>query len=206
MNSVSKDRFVTISPSILYFGSPVAVLSTLNRGGTTNLAAISSFWALGDRFVLGLTSFSQSSLNLSRMGECVLNFPSPSEWEYVERLGHTTGRLPLTDYHRNAGIVHVSDKFTKSGFSALASELVAPLRVAECPVQIEARRLARHAAQGEPSLLYFEVQRLRVHANPAVLNGARDRIDVDAWSPLFYVFRHYFGKGHHVGKSFRATY
>jgi flavin reductase (DIM6/NTAB) family NADH-FMN oxidoreductase RutF len=201
----SDKSFITISPEILYFGTPVAVVSSLNADGTTNLAAMSSFWALGDRFLLGLTAYGQTAANLSRTGECVLNFPSPAEWEHVERLGHTTGRSDLTDYHRAAHIVHAADKFAVSGFSPLASEIVAPVRTAECPVQIEASVLARHAAQGNSFVRYFEVQRLRVHASPAILR-ARNRIDIDAWSPLFYVFRHYFGKGDRLGASFRATY
>jgi flavin reductase (DIM6/NTAB) family NADH-FMN oxidoreductase RutF len=206
MDSQIPDRFVAVSPEILYFGTPVAVISTLNPDGTTNLAAMSSFWALGDRFMLGLTSYGQSGRNLARTGECVLNLPSPAEWEKVERLGHTTGRLPLTDYHRHAGIVHAKNKFAASGFSPLASEIVAPLRVAECPVQIEARVITRSTPNGEGDFLYFEVQRLRVHADRAILDGGGTRIDIDAWSPLFYVFRHYFGKGKRLGKSFRARY
>ena len=188
MDSQNPDRFVTVSPEILYFGTPVAVISTLNPDGTTNLAAMSSFWALGDRFMLGLTSYGQTGRNLARTPECVLNLPSPAEWEQVERLGHTTGRFPLTDYHLGAGIAHAKDKFGVSGFSPLASQIVAPLRAAECPVQIEARGLAQNTPTGEGSLLHFEVQRLRVHADSAILDSAHTRIDIDAWSPLFYVF------------------
>ena len=73
-------------------------------------------------------------------------------------------------------------------------------------MQIEARVLAHHAALGEAGFLYFEVQRLRVPAHPAILDVSRTRIDIDAWSPLFYIFRHYFGKGARHGKSFRAKY
>jgi flavin reductase (DIM6/NTAB) family NADH-FMN oxidoreductase RutF len=67
--------FRTIDPDVLSFGTPVAVVSTLNPNGTTNLAAMSSFWALGDRFVLGIGSSGQTAANLMRSGECVLNFP-----------------------------------------------------------------------------------------------------------------------------------
>lgn len=206
MNRCYPNGFARISPEILYFGTPVAVISSLNSDGTTNLAAMSSFWALGDRFMLGVTAFGQTGRNLARTPECVLNLPSPAEWEQVERLGHTTGRLPLADYHLDAGIVHAKDKFAVSGFSPLASESVRPLRAAECPVQIEARVLRQSALQGDPDCLCFEAQRLCVHAHPSILNDSRDRIDIDAWSPLFYVFRHYFGKGGRLGKSFRAKY
>ena len=196
---------VQISPDILYFGTPVAVLSSLNPDGTTNLAALSSFWALGDRLVLRLTVFGQSAANLRRHAECVLNLPSPRQWREVEKLGHTTGHTPLTDYHRAAGIVHAKDKFAASGFTPLPAQCVAPARVAQCPVQIEASVTAVHPASGEAPFVYLETRKLLVHAQRAVLNPSATRFDVGAWSPLFYVFRHYFGKGSHLGASFRAA-
>jgi flavin reductase (DIM6/NTAB) family NADH-FMN oxidoreductase RutF len=202
--NASDDDFVAISPEILYFGTPVAVISTLNPDGTTNLAAMSSFWALGDRFMLGLSRFGQTWANLERHRDCVLNLPSPREWEYVEKLGHTTGRAELTAYHRCAGITYAQDKFATSGFAPMASECVAPLRVAECPVQIEARTLAINRASDDAPFAYVEVQKLRVHAQRRVLNLPGTRFDIDSWSPLFYMFRHYYGKGAHLGKSFRS--
>lgn len=41
------DEFKTIEPKILYFGTPVALISSLNENNKTNLAPISSFWVLG---------------------------------------------------------------------------------------------------------------------------------------------------------------
>jgi flavin reductase (DIM6/NTAB) family NADH-FMN oxidoreductase RutF len=198
------DEFVAISPEILYFGTPVAVISSLNPDGTTNLAAMSSFWALDDRLVLGLTRFGQTWANLDRCPECVLNLPSPREWEHVERLGHTTGRSQLTDYHRTAGITYAEDKFAVSGFTPMASERVAPFRAAECPVQIEARILAMRPASEDAPFTYVEARKLLVHAQRRVLDASAARFDIESWSPLFYVFRHYYGKGAHLGKSFRA--
>jgi flavin reductase (DIM6/NTAB) family NADH-FMN oxidoreductase RutF len=201
----SQTDFAAVSPDTLYFGTPVAVVSTLNPDGTTNLAAMSSFWALGDRFVIGLTGVGQTGANLSRTGECVLNLPSPKEWQHVERLGHTTGRADLTPYHHHAGIVYAADKFAVSGFTPLESHIVAPLRAAQCPIQIEARTVAFRDPGGVfAAVIHVEVQRLLVHAHGSILTHGRDRIDIDAWSPLFYVFRHYFGKGPRLGKSFRA--
>jgi flavin reductase (DIM6/NTAB) family NADH-FMN oxidoreductase RutF len=197
--------FVAVTPEVPYFGTPVAVVSTLNPDGTTNLAAMSSFWALADRFVVGLGSVGQTAGNLLRTGECVLNFPSPAEWPFVERLASTTGRADLTDYHCASGIHHAPDKFAVSGFTALKSERVAPARAAECPVQVEARVLARHQGLDAPALSYFELQKLCVHARSGIVDR-ENRIDIDAWSPLFYVFRHYFGKGVRLGRNFRAKY
>ena len=45
---------LTIEPSILYVGTPVALLATVNEDGTVNLAPMSSAWALGDVVVLGV--------------------------------------------------------------------------------------------------------------------------------------------------------
>ena len=42
--------------------------------------------------------------------------------------------------------MYAEDKFEVSGFTPMASERVAPLRAAECPVHIEAQALAMHAA------------------------------------------------------------
>jgi flavin reductase (DIM6/NTAB) family NADH-FMN oxidoreductase RutF len=86
----------------------------------------------------------------------------------------------------------------------MLSERVAPLRVAECPVQIEARTLAINPASDDAPFAYVEVQRLLVHAQRRVLNLPGTRFDIESWSPLFYLFRHYYGKGAHLGKSFRA--
>src|SRR5262245_48868916 len=42
-----ESSFVTISPKILYFGIPVTLVSSMNQDAWSNLAPISSFWALG---------------------------------------------------------------------------------------------------------------------------------------------------------------
>ena len=109
--------------------------------------------------------------------------PSPREWEYVERLGHTTGRSELTDYHRSAGIIDAEDKFAVSGFTPMVSERVAPLGVAECPVQIEARALIIHPASDDAPFVYVEVQKLLLHAQRRVLNPPGTRFDIESWSP-----------------------
>lgn len=44
----------TIQPKILYYGTPVILLNTLNEDETVNISPISSSWALGDCIVLGV--------------------------------------------------------------------------------------------------------------------------------------------------------
>ena len=60
---------VVIDPAILYFGTPVVLLSSLNPDGTTNLMPMSSVFWLGNRAVLGIGAGSQTAANLRRHGE-----------------------------------------------------------------------------------------------------------------------------------------
>jgi hypothetical protein len=76
-------EFRTIEPKILYFGTPVALISSLNEDGTTNLAPMSSFWALGWTLMLGLLDETKTAENMERHAECVVNLPAPNMWQEV---------------------------------------------------------------------------------------------------------------------------
>ena len=56
-------------PAILYFGTPVVVISTVNEDGTFNLAPMSSAFWLGWRCMLGLGAASKTAHNLRRTRE-----------------------------------------------------------------------------------------------------------------------------------------
>jgi len=88
-------EFRTIEPKILYFGTPVALISSLNEDGTTNLAPMSSFWALGWTLMLGLLDETKTAENLARHPECVVNLPAPELWKNVEALAPLTGKNPV---------------------------------------------------------------------------------------------------------------
>lgn len=62
-----------ITPSVLYPGTPVLLMTTLNDDGSSNISPLSSFWALGNRVVLGLGTQGQGYRNLQLRNECVLN-------------------------------------------------------------------------------------------------------------------------------------
>jgi len=74
-------EFATIQPKILYFGTPVALISSMGRDGSRNLASISSFWALGWTITLGLLTETQTLKNFRMSPDCVINLPSPDMWE-----------------------------------------------------------------------------------------------------------------------------
>lgn len=195
---------LTISPSVLYFGTPIALLSTENEDGSANLAPMSSAWALGDVFVLGLGSSSQTAKNLHARPDLVINLPEPAQWQQVERLAPLTGANPVPPAKREK-FRYEKEKFAAAGLRPLPSECVRPPRVAQCPVHIEARAARVGPAAGGGFTL-VEATVLRVHAARRIVIDGTSHIDTGAWSPLIYNFRHYFGLGRRLGKTFRAEY
>src|SRR3954452_8745371 len=126
-----------IDPTILYFGTPVALISTLNEDGTPNLAPMSSAWWLGWSCMLGLGQMGQTSDNLIRTRECVINLPSEDQVSMVDRLALTTGKDPVPEKKLSWGYRYEGDKFGIAGFSPQRSLAVSAPRVRECPVQME---------------------------------------------------------------------
>src|SRR5690606_31985144 len=112
---------VVIDPAILYFGTPVVLISTLNEDGSPNLAPMSSAWWLGRSCMLGLGARSHTPANLLRTGECVLNLPSVDLVAAVDRLARTTGSDPVPPHKVAMGYRHVRDKFAAAGLTPVAS-------------------------------------------------------------------------------------
>ncbi|WP_371516420.1 flavin reductase family protein [Kitasatospora sp. NBC_01300] len=193
---------VAIAPSILYFGTPVVLLSTENEDGTANLAPMSSAWALGQVIVLGMGAEAQTAHNLRSRPELVINLPAPTHWPAVERLAPLTGRTPVPANKQDA-FRFERDKFAAAGLRPEPSELVRPPRVAECPLQLEARA-ARIQPDASGGFLIVEAHVLKVHADPRIVVPGSQHVDPARWSPLIYNFRHYYGLGPELGHSFRT--
>ncbi|MFL5620642.1 MAG: flavin reductase family protein, partial [Gemmatimonadaceae bacterium] len=115
----------TIDPTILYFGTPVALISSLNEDGSPNIAPMSSAWWLGWTCMLGFGTMSQTSENLLRTRECVINLPSHAEVEHVDRLALTTARNPVPEKKLGWGYRHARDKFGLAGLTPMPSDTVA---------------------------------------------------------------------------------
>lgn len=201
MNLASTHK--TIQPSILYYGTPVVLLTTLNEDETTNISPISSSWALGDTIVLGLGVGGKGLENLQRHGECVLNIPDPSMWRGVEALAPLTGADPVPAYKQQLGFRYEKDKFQTANFSATSSVAVKPARIKECPIQIESRVQTIRIPDYSQIFAIVEVQAVQVHVHEELIVNEK-HIDPAKWSPLIYNFRHYFGLGQPLGKTFRA--
>ncbi len=189
---------------VLYFGTPVALVSSLNPDGTTNLSPISSYWALSNTLVIGLSETGQCRRNLERCEELVLNLPDAPLWANVEAIAATSGSESMPDIKKQMGYRFERDKFNRAGLTTKASECIAPMRVAECPIQIEASLVRIHRIGNEAdAMIAAELRALRIHVHAELLSP-EDRIHIERWHPLYYVFRQYFSLGEHLGKNFRA--
>jgi flavin reductase (DIM6/NTAB) family NADH-FMN oxidoreductase RutF len=200
-----------IDPAILYFGTPVVLVSSLNEDGSSNLAPMSSAWWLGSRCMLGFGARSKTPQNILRTGECVLNLPSANLAFMVDRLALTTASNPVPEFKEKRGYRHEADKFGRSGFSAVPSDLVQPPRALECPVHLEATLRHAHPIGAESEewkgrLIALEVQIERVHIDENIqMEGEANRIDPDKWRPLIMSFQHFYGLGPRLQGSRLAT-
>ncbi len=197
---------VRVEPSILYFGTPVVLLSTLNEDGSVNVAPMSSAWWLGWNCMLGLGAKGHTAGNLLRERECVLNLPSVGMVESVNRMARLTGSDPVPPHKVAMGYRHERDKLGVAGLTAEASELVRAPRVRECPVQLEAVVEAVHPFGTRPdkatTALAFEVRVVRAHVEESLLvAGTPNHIDPDRWRPLLMSFCQFYGMGERVGRS-----
>lgn len=186
---------LAIEPKVLYFGTPVVLVSTLNEDGSPNLAPMSSAWWLGRSCMLGLDTTSRTTENLIRDRQCVLNLPSSDLVAAVDRLALLTGTPVLPEHKVRRGYRYEPDKFGAAMLTAIPSDLVKPPRVLECPIQLEALVERLHPF-GEPDVqvLAIEVRIIRAHVEETLLvAGKRNHIDAEKWSPLIMNFCEFFG-------------
>jgi flavin reductase (DIM6/NTAB) family NADH-FMN oxidoreductase RutF len=194
-------------PAILYFGTPVALISTQNEDGSANLAPMSSIFWLGWRGVLGLDATSKTTENMLRTGECVLNLPSVENVIAVDRLARLTGRNPVPEAKQARGYSYEKSKFETAGLTPIESAIVKPPRVLECPVQMEAVVAAHHRLMADDetargAIISFETRVVRLHLHPDILADAHsDRVDPDKWRPLIMSFQRFYGLGAEVHAS-----
>lgn len=192
---------LTIDPPVLYFGTPVALISTLNADGSTNLTPISSVFALEWTYAVGLGVDSQAAANLLQRPWLVINLPDAALAPAIERIAPTTGATPVPDW-KVPRYRHEPDKWTLGGLTPAPGHDNGPARVSECPVQIEA--IAERTVPFTEATMVVHARVARVHAHEELVSADGRHIDLDRWRPLYYTFRHYFAQGDEVGVNFRA--
>jgi flavin reductase (DIM6/NTAB) family NADH-FMN oxidoreductase RutF len=195
-----------IEPSILYFGTPVVLISTRNLDGTCNVAPMSSAWWLGWNCMLGLGAKSHTAQNLLREKECVLNLPSVERASAVNRLARLTGSDPVPPHKLSMGYRHEKDKLGIAGLNPAPSDLVNAPRISECPVQLEAVLETTRPFGTRPdkasTAIAFEVRIVRTHIDECILmDEFENRIDPDKWRPLIMSFCQFYGLGERVWDS-----
>lgn len=192
----------TLDLKVMYFGTPVVLIGSRNPDGTANLAPMSSAWWLGRYCMLGLGNSAQTTANLLRERECVLNLPSSSMVDAVDRLALLTGAPVVPPRKVRQGYRYEPDKFSAARLTEQPSDLVGAPRVAECPVQLECRVTAAHPF-GVPDLraTAFEVEIVRVHVEEELIIPGTRHIDPLRWDPLIMKFCEFFGGGDNIHPS-----
>jgi flavin reductase (DIM6/NTAB) family NADH-FMN oxidoreductase RutF len=197
--------------SILYFGTPVVLISTVNENGSFNLAPISSVFWLGWRCVIGVGRSLKTTENLLRTRECVLNLPSVNEVQPVNALALTTGSFPVPPGKLRKGYRFEPDKFGISGLTPQRSEMVSAPSVKECPVQMEAHvtsvtPLAEDDQDLKNRILSIELKIVRVKIEESILkNSDHNYVDPDKWRPLIMSFQQFYGLSDRLCESALAT-
>lgn len=206
INKKDKPAFLTIQPKVLYFGTPVALITSIDKNGQPNIGPISSLWALGNNLVLGLGCDSKTYQNIIEVKEFVVNLPSADLFENIEKISNLTGMNPVPS-NKIEKYRYEEDKFLAGNFQSMAAEVVCAPAIANCPIQLEC--ILQNHVIIESSVdfiplvasLHVKVVNVRVHEN-LVIN--QSHIDPSKWSPLIYNFRHYYALGEKMGKNFRA--
>ncbi|WP_456279989.1 flavin reductase family protein [Bacillus sp. K7] len=195
-------HFKEIKPKIMYYGSSTFFLTTLNEDDTTN-SPMSSSWALGNYIVLGVGLGGKAIENLERHKECVINLPGPELWENVERISSYSGKKNIPPLKKKLGFTYKKEKYESAGLTPLQSKTVSPTRIKECPIHIEAEVKHIRIPEYDPLFAIVETQALHFHAEERIILN-ENHINPSKWSPLIYNFRHYFGLGKEIGKTFRS--
>lgn len=198
---------VRSQPPILYFGTPVVLISSKNENGTDNIAPMSSVFWLGWRCMLGLSAFSKTTENILRTKECVLNLPAVHQVAAVNLLARTTGSYPVPAGKAQKGYRYEEDKFSLAGLTRQQAETVAAPRILECPVQLEAvlegtHWLSQDSEAQRGRIITLEMRVRRVHLEASILmEGTTDKVDPDKWRPLIMSFQEFYGLGEKVHTS-----
>ena len=183
-----------LTPKMLYFGTPVLLISSLNGDGTTNIAPMSSAWWVGNTAMLGMSVNSQTVRNLQERPLCVLNLVDATMIDAVDRLALLTGRSDVPEYKQARGYTYEPDKFGAAGLTANRFGDDMPDGVAESLIQMEGRVQDIREIDGPDSgLRAMEVSVVRTHVDDSLLmTDHPNYIDPLSWDPLFMKFTEYF--------------
>ena len=184
-------------PTMFYYGFPVVLLTTTDKDGNADVTPISSTFTLGANAVIALVKLNKAYHNVMEVPEVVFNLPTAAMWEKVEAIAPYTAQNPVPP-QKMGKYTYTDDKFSIGGFTQLPSEKVRPPRIAECPIQAEAK--VKNVNDRDAYVL-VELEFVQVHTEDhLVMEG--NKINPLEWEPLIYNFKHYYGLGEHKGVNF----
>jgi flavin reductase (DIM6/NTAB) family NADH-FMN oxidoreductase RutF len=185
-----------VEPKVLYFGTPVVLISSQNPDGSTNLAPMSSAWWLHQTAMLGMAAASQTVQNLTQRPDCILNLVEPAMVAGLDRIALLTGSEQIPEAKRARGYRYVPDKFAAADWTRTPGTLVDVDAVEESPINLEGRIEAIHTVGGPDSTLRaMEMSVRRVHVREDLLMNDDRYIDPLRWEPLIMKFTEYFAGG-----------
>jgi flavin reductase (DIM6/NTAB) family NADH-FMN oxidoreductase RutF len=188
-----------IYPAILYWGTPVILVSSENDDGSNNICLISSVFWLGHHAVLGFGSESKTPQNIFRTGQCVINLPDDSMTAEVNALATTTGTGSPSASKISRDYRYVKDKWSYAKLTPQTFDFIRPNRIRECPVQMECELVASHPLMGNlpdrhGAVVAIEVRVLRTHVLEELrTKGHPNRVDADKWRPMIMSFQELYG-------------
>lgn len=185
-----------VEPKVLYFGTPVVLISSRNPDGTTNLGPMSSAWWLDYTAMLGMSVSSQTVKNLIERPDCVLNLVEPAMVANLDQIALLTGSQEMSEAKRVRGYRYEPDKFAAAGLTRARSDLVDVDAVQESPINLEGTIVAIHELGGAGSnLRALEMRIRRVQVREDLLMNDGRYIDPLRWDPLIMKFTEYFAGG-----------
>lgn len=141
---------------------PICFASTIDADGNNNLAPFSFFNVFGAKPPIAIFSPNLSGrtgqakdthLNIKEVPECVINIVN---YNMVQQMS-----LASSPFAKGIS------EFEKAGFTAIASDLVKPMRVRESPVQLECK-VFEVKEIGNSNLIMCEI--VKIHIDESVLN------------------------------------
>ncbi len=153
---------------------PIAVISTLNKDGSNNLAPFSFFTAVSaSPMIIAFCPFIRTStgaqkdtpLNILQQGEFVVNFVSES---IMNQVNDCSTELPYGE-----------DEFRFSGLTPLDSILVKPKRIKESLIHFECQfkdQLSYGNTPGAGQLITGEV--VKIHVDESIYDNGKILTDI----------------------------
>ncbi len=176
----------SITPFRPVHPSPAALITSVSEDGKPNIITLGEIFNISVRepVIVGIAvakaRYSHELISATR--QFVINLPTSSMFEIVDRCGTVSGREV--------------DKFDAFGLTPVPAEKVTPPMIAECPLNIECRVLDIQEV-GDHDLFLGEAVAEHVSEEALDEDG---RILVDKLDPLCYTHSEYWSCGKKLGR------